>query len=118
MPTPDEQPKSRSGYVIAAVSGAVGGACGGLLIAISTGLLGPGWDVLEVVLCFGLVGLLAGFTVAVLCVDWVTKHDTRGGFGVMMFSLLIGWTAGLIATLPLALLIKELIHWLGGIGHS
>jgi hypothetical protein len=48
----------------------------------------------------------------------VTKDDTLGGFGVMIFSLVVGVTAGLIATLPLALLIQEWIRGLNAIGHS
>jgi hypothetical protein len=36
----------------------------------------------------------------------------------MMFSLLVGVAGGLLATLPLALLLQEWIRGLNAIGHS
>jgi hypothetical protein len=118
MPTPHEQPKSRPRSLLAALSGAVGGVCGGLLIPAGMGLFGPGRDVLGGVLCFGLAGVLPGFVLAMLCVRWVTNDDTLRGFGVMLFSLVVGVTAGLLATLPLALLLEEWFRGLNAIGHS
>jgi hypothetical protein len=118
MPTPDEQPKSRPGYFLAAVGGAVAGLCGGFLIPTGMGLLKADRAGLGGVLCFGFVGLVAGLTAAVLCVCWPTKGDALGGFEVLMLSLLTGVVAGLFATLPLALLLREWIRGLDSIGHS
>jgi hypothetical protein len=116
MPTPDEQPISRLSYVLAAVSGAVSGACGGVVLPAGMGLLKPERAGQGGILCFGIVGLLAGFTAAVLFVYWV--GDSLKGFGLMLFSLIVGVAAGLFATLPLALLLQQYIRGLNAIGHS
>jgi hypothetical protein len=112
MRTPDEHPKSGREALLAVASGTVGGIGGGLLLPGVMGFLGPATP-LWGFLCFGSVGLLAGCASAVLCVHWEAR-----GLGGVLLSLFVGVFAGLLATLPIVLALREYSRGLNALGHS
>jgi hypothetical protein len=117
MTAPEEQRKSGPNILLAATTGAVAGFGGGLLIPAGMGLLRLERGGLGGLLCFGPVGLLAGLVAGLLCVRLGAKEATPG-FVEGLLSLFVGGLAGLLATLPFALLLQHIARGLNSIGHS
>jgi hypothetical protein len=117
MQSQEEEPKGGARSLLATLGGMVAGFLCGLIAPAGMGLfrsVSDPWSML----CFGFLGLLVGWVAAAVC-DAVLQRaqSVRTVEGVVIAVLVAGF-AGLLASLPGAIFLREYIRGMGSIGHS